>query len=214
MRYANFANPGQREEAHRAIRNRVQMPILEVQQQRQQPAPPRPQQPPFQHLLPHEPHAFQQRQALQIPLPHEPRALQQEHLEIPLPHQPRPPQEEPLQIQIPHQPRVQHERLGIRRQPRPPQEIERQELPRQRRAPPPPPPAPVGQPDSEDDYHENEGENDLNVPHIGGNRGLNGADGRALNLFLTRELPVITHQMQQTMERLDELIRRQMENQM
>ncbi len=36
----------------------------------------------------------------------------------------------------------------------------------------------------------------------------------ALNLFLTRELPVLTRQMQQTMERLDELIRQQMENQM
>ena len=38
-------------------------------------------------------------------------------------------------------------------------------------------------------------------------------NAEALNLFLTRDLLVITHQMQQTMERLDELIRRQMENQ-
>ena len=103
----------------------------------------------------------------------------------------------------------------------------------------PPPNEPLQQHNGENDdlpplYDENEDENDFHAPYIA-NRGLNGAVGRpihvpqiqgrrpyhaparenaeALNLFLTRDLPVITHQMQETMERLDQLIRQQMENQ-
>ncbi len=107
--------------------------------------------------------------------------------------------------------------------------------------PQPPPPEPLDQADGENDdvpplFHDNEDRNHFRGPYIEQNRGLNGAAGRAipvpqiqarrpyhalarenaeaLNLFLTRELPVLTHQMMQTMERLDERIRRQMENQM
>ena len=106
--------------------------------------------------------------------------------------------------------------------------------------PPPPPNEPLQQPNGENDdlpplFDKNEDENDFHVPHIEENRGLNGAVGipihvpniegrrpyhalgrentEALNFFLTRGLPVITHQLQETMERLDQLIRRQMETQ-
>ncbi len=39
-------------------------------------------------------------------------------------------------------------------------------------------------------------------------------NAEALNVLLTRDLPVLTNQMQQAIEQLNELMRRQMENQM
>ena len=126
-------------------------------------------------------------------------------------------------------------------EPRPPQQAVMPPAQPELRPPQQPPPnEPLQQPNGENDdlpllYDESEDENDFHEPHIEENRGLNGAVGRpihvpnvegrrpyhalarenaeALNLFLTRHLPVITHQLLETMERLDQLIRRQMENQ-
>ena len=187
MRYANFANPEQRREAYQAIRNRLQMPLPQ-----------------------------------QVPVPRQPQPQPQAHF---------------IQLGQPQQ-RAAQPHLIQPRQPR--QAVVPPAWPGQRPPQQPPPNEPLQQPNGENDdlpplYDENEDENDFHAPHIDENRGLNGAVGRpihvpnidgrrpyhalarenaeALNLFLTRNLPVITHQLQETMERLDQLIRRQIENQ-
>ena len=216
LRYANFANPEQRQEAYQAIRNRIQIPLPQQQV-------PFPRQPlPQPHLI--QPRQPQQREAQ----PHfmRPRPPQQGVIS-PAQPQPRPPQQAfipPPQPEPP--PRQQAVIPPAQPEPRPPQQ--------------PPPNEPLQQHNGENDdlpslYDENEDENHFHAPYIDANRGLNGAVGRpihvpqiqgrrpyhalarenaeALNLFLTRDVPGITHQMQETMERLDQLIRPQMENQ-
>ena len=215
MRYANFANPEQLREAYQAIRNRLQMPLPQ-----QVPVPRQPQ--PQAHFIQlgqpqqraAQPHLIQPRQPRQAVVP------------------PAWPGQRPLKRAA--QPLAQPE-------PHPPEEAVMPPAPPEPRPPQQPPPnEPLQQPNGENDdlpplYDESEDENDFHAPHIEKNRGLNGAVGRpihvpnvegrrpyhalarenaeALNLFLTRDLPVITHQLQETMERLDQLIRRQMENQ-
>ena len=221
MRYANFANPEQRQEAYQAIRNRVQIPL--PQQQVPVPRQPQPQAYFIQLGQPQEraaqPHLLQPRpprQAVILPAQPEPRPPQRAVMP-PAQPEPRQPQQAVMPPAQP-EPRPPH-------QPPPPQQA--------------PPSEPSQQPNGENDdlpplYDENEHENDFPALHTEANRGLNGAVGRpihvpqiegrrpyhalarenaeAFNLFLTRDLPVITHQME-TLERLDQLIRRQMENQ-
>ena len=175
------------------------------------PAQPEPRPPQQAVMPPAQPEPRPPQQAVMPPAQPEPRPPQQAVMP-PAQPEPRPPQQA---VMPPAQP-----------EPRPPQQ--------------PPPNESLQQPKGENDdlpplYDESEDENDFHAPHIEENRGLNGAVGRpihvpnvegrrpyhalarenteALNLFLTRDLPVITHQLQETMERLDQLIRRQMENQ-
>ena len=78
MRYANFANPEQRQEAYHAIRNRIQIPL--PQQQVPFPGQPLPQPHPIEPRPP-------QQQAAQ-PHPHQPHPAQQQ---VPQSHISRPP---------------------------------------------------------------------------------------------------------------------------
>ena len=166
MRYANIANPAQREQAHRAIRDRVQAAQDIPQRPHQEPGVAQVQPEPWIHGNP------------------------QDNLPEPL---------------IPQQPNLQLD-------------------------------PPLDPPDDDDVpplYHGEDNENPADIrpdnpgfngfgaqnipvpPAQGGRRpyhALARENAEALNVLLTRDLPVLTNQMQNAIGQLSELIRRQMEN--
>ncbi len=193
MRYANIADPVQREQAHRAIRDRVQLQVRQPPQ-----------------YIPQPPH-----REPQPPIEENPRGNQ------PQP----PPQERRLAWQQPEARIEENPRDDNQARP-PPQDLRVQLDP------------PIDPPDDNDLpplYHEDDNDNPGEIRPE--NPGLNGVgaqnipvppvqagrrpiyalareNAEALNVLLTRDLPVLTNQMQQAIEQLNELMRRQMENQM